>query len=148
MFRHVLVPTDGSDLSAKAVAQAIELAKSVNASVTALHAYPEYHPMILYEYVGPIDAMNRQDYLRAAKSTAERYLADVTKAAEAVGVQANGVALVSDQPHEAIIKAAKKGKCDLIVMASHGRRGVAGLLLGSVTQKVLTHSTIPVLVVR
>jgi nucleotide-binding universal stress UspA family protein len=148
MFKHVLVPTDGSDISAKAVAQAIEIAKSMRARVTAFHAYPEYHAVVLFEYVGPIDVMSRRDYLAAAKSTADRYLAKVINAAIAAGLEADGVATASDYPHEAIIKTARKKKCDLIVMASHGRKGVSGMLLGSVTHKVLTHSAIPVLVVR
>jgi nucleotide-binding universal stress UspA family protein len=148
MFSHVLVPTDGSDLSAKAITHAVELAASLKARLTAFHAYPEYHPVVLYEYVGPIDAMSRRDYLLAAKGTADRYLASVMDAARAAGLDPDSVSVASDHPHEAIIKTAKKKKCDLIVMASHGRRGVSGLLLGSVTQKVLTHSSIPVLVVR
>lgn len=148
MIKHVLVPTDGSELAGKSVAQAIELAKALKAKVTAFHAYPEYRAVLLYEYVGPVNAMSRRDYLAAAKSTAEGYLARVLKAARDAGLEAEGVTVASDYPHEAIIRTAKKKKCDLIVMASHGRRGVSGLLLGSVTQKVLTHSKIPVLVVR
>ncbi|MFO1205075.1 MAG: universal stress protein [Burkholderiales bacterium] len=148
MVQHVLVPTDGSDLADKAVSQAVAIAKALKAKVTAFHAYPEYRAVALYEYMGPIGEITRKDYLAAAKSTAESYLSRVTKAARAAGLEADGVAVASDYPHEAIIRAAKRRKCDLIIMASHGRRGVSGLLLGSVTQKVLTHSKIPVLVVR
>ena len=148
MIKHVLVPTDGSELAAKAATQAIEIARALKAAVTAFHAYPEYHAVVLYEYVGPIEAINRKDYLAAAKSTAEGYVAAVTNAARAAGLEAQSVVAASDYPHEAIIRTARKRKCDLIIMASHGRRGVSGLLLGSVTQKVLTHSRIPVLVVR
>jgi nucleotide-binding universal stress UspA family protein len=148
MIRQVLVPIDGSELSRKAATQAVEIARALKAHVTAFHAYPEYHAVVLYEYVGPIEALNRKDYVAAAKSTAEGYLAEVTNAARAAGLEADGVAVASDYPHEAIIRTAKKKKCDLIIMASHGRKGVSGLLLGSVTQKVLTHSKIPVLVVR
>jgi len=148
MIKQVLVPTDGSELADKAAAQAIEIARVLKAKVTAFHAYPEYHAVLLYEYVGPVNAMSRRDYVAAAKATAEGYLAKVVKAARAAGLEADGAAVASDYPHEAIIRTAKKKKCDLIIMASHGRRGVSGLLLGSVTQKVLTHSKIPVLVVR
>jgi nucleotide-binding universal stress UspA family protein len=148
MFKHLLVPTDGSDLAAKAAAQAVAIAKALKAKVTAFHAYPEYRAIVLYEYVGPIEGMSRKEYLAAAKATAENYLAQVTKPARAAGLEVDGIAVGSDYPHEAIIRTARRQKCDLIVMASHGRRGVPGLLLGSVTQKVLTHSKIPVLVVR
>lgn len=148
MIKHVLVPVDGSELSGKAVAQAVELARALKAKVTGFHAYPEYHAVLLYEYVGPIDAISRKDYIASAKATAENYLATVTKAATAAGLEVDSVVVASDYPHEAIIQTAKKKKCDLIIMASHGRSGVSGLLLGSVTHKVLTHSKIPVLVVR
>jgi nucleotide-binding universal stress UspA family protein len=148
MIKHVLVPVDGSELSGKAVAQAVELARALKAKVTAFHAYPEYHAVLLYEYVAPIDAISRKDYIASAKATADTYLATVTKAATAAGLEVDSVVVASDYPHEAIIQTAKKKKCDLIIMASHGRSGVSSLLLGSVTQKVLTHSKIPVLVVR
>jgi nucleotide-binding universal stress UspA family protein len=148
MIKQVLVPTDGSDLADKAAAQAVEIARALKARLTAFHAYPEYHAVLLYEYVGPLNALSRKDYVAAAKATAEGYLAKVVRAARAAGVEADSEAVASDYPHEAIIRAAKKKKCDLIIMASHGRSGVAGLLLGSVTQKVLTHSKLPVLVVR
>lgn len=148
MFKNVLVPTDGSEISTKAVRQAVEIARAMGAKLVALHAYPEYHAVVLYEYVGPLDVMNKKEYTTNAKAVAESYLATITEAAKAVGVAAESVIVASDVPHEAIIKTAKRKKCDLIIMASHGRRGVAGILLGSVTQKVLTHSDIPVLVLR
>lgn len=148
MVAHVLVPTDGSDIAGKAVAQAVAIAKALKAKVTAFHAYPEYRAVSLYEYMGPIGEISRREYLAAAKATASGYVESVTKAARAAGLEADSVAVASDHPHEAIIRAAKRRKCDLIIMASHGRRGISGLLLGSVTQKVLLHSRIPVLVVR
>ena len=92
--------------------------------------------------------MTKQRYNAKAQETANSYLANVTKAAKAAGIEAEVVAIASDRPHEAIIKIAKRKKCDLIIMGSHGRGGVAGILLGSVTQKVLSHSTLPVLVLR
>jgi nucleotide-binding universal stress UspA family protein len=148
MFKNLLVPTDGSEISAKAVGQAVEIAKAMNAKLVAFHAYPEYHAVVLYEYVGPLDVMNKHDYTKHARAVAESYLAGAIEAAKAAGVAVEGVIVASDAPHEAIIKTAKRKKCDLVIMASHGRRGVAGILLGSVTQKVLTHSDIPVLVLR
>jgi len=148
MFKNVLVPTDGSEVSTKAVKQAVEIAKAMNAKLVAVHAYPAYHAVVLYEYIGPLDVMNKKEYTANAKAAAENFLATVTDAARAAGVEAESVIVESDVPHEAIIKTAKRRKCDLIIMASHGRRGMAGILLGSVTQKVLTHSDIPVLVLR
>jgi nucleotide-binding universal stress UspA family protein len=148
VFRNVLVPTDGSEISGKAVKQAVEVAKAMNAKLIALHAYPEYHAVVLYEYVGSLDVMNKKEYTANARAAAEKFLSAVSEAAKAAGVAAETVIVASDVPHEAIIKTAKRKKCDLIIMASHGRRGVASILLGSVTQKVLTHSDIPVLVLR
>ena len=108
MIKHVLVPIDGSELAGKSVAHAVALAKALKAKVTAFHAYPEYRAVLLYEYVGPVNAMSRRDYVAAAKETAEGYLAKVTKAARAAGLEADGVAVASDYPHEAIIRTAKK----------------------------------------
>ena len=93
------------------------------------------------EYVGPFNLLTRSDYAAKAKATANSYLTTITKAAKTAGIEADIVAIASDRPHEAIIKTAKRKKCDLIIMGSHGRSGVAGILLGSVTQKVLSHST-------
>ena len=148
MFKNVLVPTDGSELSAKTVKRAVQIAKAMKAKVTALHAYPEPHTSVRYEYVGPFNLKNRRDYASKYNATANSYLTTITKAANTAGVEADSVAMASDRPYEAIIKTAKRKKCDLIIMGSHGRSGVAGILLGSVTQKVLSHSTLPVLVLR
>jgi nucleotide-binding universal stress UspA family protein len=148
MFKNVLVPTDGSELSARAVKRAVQIAKAMKAKVTALYAYPEIESIGRDGYIGPFNLLTTQRYNAKAQETANNYLAYVTKAAKAAGIEAEVVAIASDRPHEAIIKIAKRKKCDLIIMGSHGRGGVGSVLLGSVTQKVLSHSTLPVLVLR
>jgi nucleotide-binding universal stress UspA family protein len=147
MYKRILVPTDGSTLSRKAVKSAVELAASVGAEVVALNVVPRY-PTSYFE--GGI-SVSDSEVARVEKQWAEQgqALADeVEKAAEKAGVIAKAVTVRSDLVAEAIMAAAKKNKCDLIVMASHGRRGIKRLLLGSETQHVLTHGTIPVLVLR
>jgi nucleotide-binding universal stress UspA family protein len=147
MYKRILVPTDGSTLSRKAVKSAVELAASVGAEVVALNVVPRY-PTSYFE--GGI-TVSDSEVARVEKQWAEQgqALADeVEKAAEKAGVIAKAVTVRSDLVAEAIMAAAKKNKCDLIVMASHGRRGIKRLLLGSETQHVLTHGTIPVLVLR
>lgn len=148
MFKNVLVPTDGSELSTKAVRRALQIAKAMKAKVTAIHAYPELQSTARDEFIGPFNLLTKRRYNAKALEATDRYLATVTKAAKAAGIEAEVMAIASDRPYEAIIKTAKRKKCDLIIMGSHGRSGVAGLLLGSVTQKVLSHSTLPVLVLR
>jgi nucleotide-binding universal stress UspA family protein len=147
MYKRILVPTDGSTLSKKAVKSAVELAAAVGAEVVALNVVPRY-PTSYFE--GGITVSNNE-VARVEKQWAEQgqALADeVEKAAEKAGVTAKAITVRSDLVAEAIMAAAKKNKCDLIVMASHGRRGIKRLLLGSETQHVLTHGTIPVLVLR
>jgi len=144
MFKRILVPTDGSDLSNKAIAAAIDLAKTLKAAVvgmTTLEPYSysnlsEYRPETLDDYESRMDVVGAE---RLAK------LADM--AAQA-GVPVETVTVKSFLPYEAIIDTAKGKGCDLIVMASHGRRGLNAVLLGSETQKVLTHSSVPVMVFR
>lgn len=145
MFKHVLLPTDGSRLSEKSVKQGIRLAKSLNARVTALHVIPKYHS---FPYDGDVVEWSRDDYERAGEKRASVFLRTVKKIAASAGVECDTVHATSDQPYAEIIRTAEKKACDLILMASHGRRGLAGFLLGSETQKVLTHSKTPVLVYR
>ena len=147
MYRHILVPTDGSRLSLKAAAHAIALAKSLGAKLTGFHASPDY-PLPVYADGVVFEPLSRKDYAAQCKKEADRVLATVEAKARAAGVVFSGVSAISSSPWEAILAAARKEKCDAIVMASHGRRGVAALVLGSETQKVLTHSKLPVLVVR
>jgi len=147
MFQHLLVPTDGSELSTRAVDQAIEFAKDAGARITFFFAQQEY-PMPMYGEGALLVPVTPDQFSESTRTEANRVLNDAIALAEKAGVTAKADTQVSDLPYEAIIEVAKKHGCDLIFMASHGRRGVAGFLLGSETQKVLTHSTIPVLVFR
>jgi nucleotide-binding universal stress UspA family protein len=147
MYQKLLVATDGSTLSKKAVRSAVELAGAVGAELVALYVVPHY-PVSYFE--GGI-TVSTQDIARTEKQWADQGQAvvdAVQQAAQAKGVKAKGIIAKSDLVAESIMSTAKKQKCDLIVMASHGRKGLAGLLLGSETQKVLTHSKTPVLVCR
>ena len=145
MFKHILIPTDGSDLSRKAVLYGVQLAKSGGAKVTAFTVIEPYN----YSAMDPgLVAISDEDYEAQGQRIADRALEQVKMAAEAAGVSCETIRERNDQPYRAIIDAAHALGCDLIVMASHGRRGLSALLLGSETAKVLTHSTIPVLVYR
>ncbi len=147
MYTKILVPTDGSALSKKAVRSALALAAGVGAEVVALNVVPRY-PTSYFE--GGL-SVSTQEVARLEKQWAEHgqaLAAAVEEAAGKAGVKAKAVTARSDQVAEAILAVARKHKCDLIVMASHGRRGLKRLLLGSETQHVLTHGTVPVLVLR
>ncbi|MCL4745202.1 MAG: universal stress protein [Burkholderiaceae bacterium] len=147
MFRRILVPTDGSELSNKAVTAAIALARESRASIVALNVQAEYRPPVVAEVpVG--DIYSREEYEAGATKVAQKLLADVADRAKSASVEVKSVAQLAPNPWEAIIRVAREEGCDLIFMASHGRRGVVGLLLGSETQKVLTHCKVPVLVYR
>ena len=145
MFKHILIPTDGADLSRKAVIYGIQLAKTVGAKVTAITISEPYH-------VASMDAVlvaeTPDEHEAQTARIAEHALEQVRMAAEAASVEVETVRDIHDQPYRAIIDCARARRCDLIVMASHGRRGVAALLVGSETTKVLTHTAIPVLVYR
>jgi len=145
MFKHILLPTDGSELSAAAIQQGVRFAQSIGAKVTGLCVMPQQHPFF-YETEIPMEALEQA--AQRYKQQAGTYLAVIEKAAQDAGVACSVVYEKNDLPHEAIIRVAEQKGCDLIMMASHGRRGVGALLLGSETQKVLTHSKIPVLVFR
>jgi len=147
MFKHILVPTDGSTLSLRAAKHAVRFAKVHGARITAFYAAPEYHPNIAGDYL-PANFVPLGVFQKQIKKTAEKYLDQVKKMAQVGGVNCSGLYVSDDSPHDAIIKAAKERKCDLIFMASHGRSGLAGLLIGSETNKVLTHCKLPVLVYR
>lgn len=148
MYKRILVATDGSDLSHQAVRSAIELAAATGADLVALHVVPPC-PNAYYE--GGIAALRPADVSRieAQWTTHGQALVDAVRdAAKEAGVKAKGAVARSDLVAEAIVAAARKHRCDLVVMASHGRKGLKRLLLGSETQHVLTHSTVPVLVLR
>jgi len=145
MFKHILLPTDGSPLSDTAVEKGIDFAKSIQAKVTGLCVVPKEYPTY-YEAEIPGGFMDKA--AEECKANAKVQLAALTKVAQGAEVACDVVLETTDQPYEAIIEVAEQKGCDLIMMASHGRRGVGALLLGSETQKVLTHSKIPVLVYR
>lgn len=144
MYKRLLVPTDGSDITAKAIDTAITLARTVGASLSVI-AVKESFP---YSAISEMQPIPPQEFFDAQERIAGQNLQKVKDAAAAAGVDCSAVAVEALHPWEAILDQARADGCDLIVMASHGRRGVSALLLGSETQKVLTHSTIPVLVVR
>ncbi len=145
MFKHVLLPTDGSNLSEGAVRMGVQLAKAVNAKVTGFHVMPEFH---VFTYKTEMLEDTKKEFAKDSKAHAAQYLSVIETAAKAAGVTCDVASATHDHPYEAIIRVAKQRGCDLIVMASHGRKGMQGVLLGSEAQKVLTHSHIPVLVCR
>lgn len=147
MYRRILVPTDGSTLSGKAVTHALALAKATGANVTAFYAAPPY-PVPVYAHGVLDDAAASEQYVESAAREAQRILAPIERKAARAEVSCELLHAVSDAPWKAILDAARTRKCDVIVMASHGRRGMAALLLGSETSKVLTHAKVPVIVVR
>jgi nucleotide-binding universal stress UspA family protein len=148
MYKTILLPTDGSPISRKAVKQGIAFAKAIGAKVVGFYSPQDYRTAMYGEYVPPALYVSQAEFAAAAKETAQKQLAWIERAAADAGVRYEGVYKVSYAPWEAIIETAKKKKCDLIFMGSHGRRGLAGVVLGSQTTKVLTHSKIPVLVSR
>jgi nucleotide-binding universal stress UspA family protein len=147
MYKNILVATDGSKLSEKAVVHAIELAHAVGAKLTAFYAAPDF-PLPAYADGVVYEPVSRKEYAKLAAEDAQKILDAVSAKAAAVGVDCKTAYSIAAAPWEAILAAAKKNKCDAVLMASHGRRGVSALLLGSETQKVLTHSKLPVIVVR
>lgn len=147
MYRNILLPTDGSPLSRAAVLNGIKLARAVGARVTGFFAAPPATPVI-YEGVLPVGLVTTDRHARAIEQTARRYLRFIEAAARRAGVRCRCVHVTSDFPADAIMAAARKERCDLIVMASRSKRGLSGMLLGSQTHKVLARSKIPVLVQR
>ena len=147
MYQRILVPTDGSELSRKAVDSALALAARLQAEVVALKVVPHY-PQSYFEGSAPIDLQSvgqiELQWLEAARKVVQA----VQASGEAVGVKVRAETAMSDLVSETVLATAKRLECDLIVMASHGRNGLKRLLLGSETQQVLTHSHIPVLVLR
>jgi nucleotide-binding universal stress UspA family protein len=147
MFKHLLVPTDGSPLSQATVARAASYAKEAGARITLFYAKPPLPAA--YDGVGGLSSAHlTQDMQARLDSAAQDTLTAAETLASEAGVSVEKMILVGFHPYELIIQAADTQGCDLIFMASHGRRGVSALLLGSETNKVLTHSKIPVLVYR
>ncbi len=145
MFKHILLPTDGSPLSESAVLKGIELARATGARVTGLHVTPNFHVLT---YRTDMLEDTRDEFDRDSRAAADRHLAFVVKTAAESGVPCAVLRKVSDEVDEAILETASEQGCDLIMMASHGRRGLGRVLLGSETQRVLTHSSVPVLICR
>lgn len=149
MFKHILLPTDGSTLSDQAVQLAIGLAKALGAKITAVQVVGEYHLHLQDEgFAMPDLPALRMRFEEEEAARTNKIFGAVKKAATDAGVVCFSAVVTGDVPYERIIEQAANSKCDVIVMASHGRRGLQGVLLGSETQKVLTHSKIPVLVCR
>jgi nucleotide-binding universal stress UspA family protein len=144
MFKRILVPTDGSDITAKAIDTAIALAKSLSAQLYTISAKEPFP----YSAISEMQPTPPQEFFDAQERIASQRVQAVVKLSEAAGVPCEAHTVEALHPWEAIIDHAKRMECDLLVMASHGRRGVSALLLGSETQKVLTHTKVPVLVVR
>ena len=144
MFKRILVPTDGSDITGKAIDAAIALAKSVGAQLYTI-SVKEPFP---YSAISEMQPTPPQEFFDAQERIAAKRVQHVVELSQAAGLTCHAHTVEALHPWEAIIDHAKRMECDLLVMASHGRRGVSALLLGSETQKVLTHSKVPVLVVR
>jgi nucleotide-binding universal stress UspA family protein len=145
MYKHILIPTDGSELSESAIREGVALARSIKAKVTGLTVFRPFHtfamtPMMVTD--------TPEQYRKDCKALGEKYLGVITDTAKLAGVACEVAQTEHEHPYQAIIDSAMKLGCDLIFMASHGRKGVSALLLGSETTKVLTHSRIPVLVCR
>jgi len=147
MYKHILVATDGSKLSSKAVTHAIDLAQALGAKLTAFYASPDY-PLPAYADGVAYEPVSRKEYAALCKKEADKILGPLKLKAESAGLEFTAVHTISPSPWEAILATAKKQKCEAIVMASHGRRGITRLLLGSQATQVVTHSSAPVLICR
>ncbi len=145
MFKHLMLPTDGSEASQATLLKGVRLAKEFNARITGISVVPEFHVMT---FNTTMIEDTKDVFIAESRSQARKYLTLLKKAADEEGVPCETEVVLSDHPYEAIIQASESKGCDLIMMASHGRRGVQALLIGSETQKVLTHSKLPVLVYR
>jgi len=149
MFKRILVPTDGSAMSRRAIALAVRLAKEQDARVTGLWVGPAWEPnLYAYDKDVPPGFISPKQHAAHVKKLADRYLAPVRAAAAAARVPSDCVTVEGAFPYLEIVNSARRKHCDLIVMASHGRRGISRLLLGSVANKVLAHAGIPVLICR
>lgn len=148
MYAHIMVPLDGSELSLKAVHESIALAKKLKSKLTLITVVSPYHTGISLPF--PSDTVHdiEKSHNEEAKMAAQKLHVDMSARAKSEGVESESIVAFGESPYEQIINKAQASNCDLIVMASHGRKGLDGLLLGSETVKVLTHSKIPVLVVR
>jgi nucleotide-binding universal stress UspA family protein len=147
MYKHILIPTDGSRLSARVVVKGVALAKATGARVTGLFVAPAPTP-IVYKRFLPVGYLSPEEHAEVIARAGAHHLAAVAKAAAEAGVDCECVTVTGDFPADAIVSAASRRKCDLVFMASHSRSGLPDLLLGSETRKVLQRSKVPVLVYR
>lgn len=145
MYKHILLPTDGSALSDAAINNCVKFAKEIGARITGLHVIPEFH---VFTYHTEMLEDTKERFLEDCRTHAKQFLGVLETAAKEAGVPCDTVIEVSDDPYKEIIRIAQERACDLIAMASHGRKGIQGFLIGSETQKVLSHSQIAVLVFR
>jgi nucleotide-binding universal stress UspA family protein len=149
MFKHIAIPTDGSRLAEKGVKAGIRLAQSLGAQVTGVYVVPPFRPPVFGEAaVYYVPGMTPEDYKQQSVRAAKKALASVQIEAQAAGVPCSTRIVTAERPHAGILRAARAAKCDAIAMASHGRGAVGGLILGSETARVLSHSRLPVLVTR
>lgn len=146
MFKHILMPTDGSQHSERAVERGIELARLCGARVTGIHVVPDYNVLLAYE--ASFDTGTQKAIEDEARERAATFLAFVQRTAEAAGVPCETMVATNDHPYDAIVDAANERKCDLIVMTSRCRKGLASLLMGSESSRVLHRASIPVLTFR
>jgi nucleotide-binding universal stress UspA family protein len=147
VFKHILIPTDGSPLSRAAAAAGVELAAKLGARVTGLFAAPAATPIVYRELI-PVGYMTPKKHAELIARATKHYLEAIAVDARRAGVECEVVSVTDEYPAHAILETARKRRCDLIFMASHGRRGIKGALLGSETQKVLADGRLPVLVYR
>ncbi len=148
MFRHILIPTDGSRLAGKGIKAGVQLAKGLGARITGLYVAPPYLPPLYDEAGMYLAGLSEKDYRKAVERAAKKALAVVEVEASVAGVPCRLEQRTDVQPWRAILAVARARKCDAIAMASHGRSGLGGLILGSETARVLAHSRLPVLVTR
>ena len=148
MYKHILVPTDGSPLATKGVRAGIRLAKALGARVSAVYVIAPYMPSMYGDAAMVVPAFEPGEYRRLTEKQAQKALASVEAKARRAGVRCKTLFLTDPQPWQGILRAARREKCDAIAMATHGRGGLKGLILGSETTRVLAHSKIPVVVTR
>jgi nucleotide-binding universal stress UspA family protein len=149
MFKHIVLPTDGSKLSANGAKQTIKMAKALGANITVVHVVSDYYTLLQDEGFATSNMPTLKKLFEDRTAIrAKEILGPVKEAADKAGVECDTVVAIGEKPYEMIIEQAKKSKCDLIIMASHARKGIQGILFGSETAKVLSHSKIPVLVLR
>lgn len=147
MYKNILIPTDGSEFAQKAVGHGVGLAKALGARITAFFSAPPATP-IIYRNSLPVGYTTTEEHQALIEQTTKRNLGFIEQAAKQAGVPCEAVHAINDFPDDEIIKTAARHNCDLIVMASHGQSGLRGVLIGSVAQKVLSRSSVPVLIIR